>query len=232
MGNHDLRTRTAGLSSDLGGVTAQLKKNLIIIGAGPLGREIRDLAAGIESVLKDACPWHLTGFLDDRNVSNEGIPILGAPQTYQPKDTDIFVCALGDPAHRAKYASMLRDRGGQFAVLVDGSSKVGGGTLLSSGCLVGPFCSVSCNVATGEDTVLTSHVTVGHDVHLGKCCHLGSHVFLGGGVIAGDKVTFHPHSSVLPGGRIGDGATIGAGAVVLRSVPPGTTVFGVPAMPV
>lgn len=209
-----------------------MKKNLIIIGAGSFGREVRDLAAGIEVVLGDACPWHLSGFLDDRSISNVGIPVLGAPGTYQPKDADIFVCALGDPAHRAKYASVLRDRGGQFAVLVEPSAKIGAQTALGSGCIVGPFCVISCNVEAGEDTVFTSHVTVGHDVRFGRCCHVGAYAFLGGGAIVGENVTIHPHASILPGVRIGDGATIGAGSVVMRSVPSGATVFGVPAMPV
>lgn len=209
-----------------------MKKNLIIIGAGSFGREIRDLAAGIESVLNDACPWHLSGFLDDRNVSNVGIPVLGAPQTYQPKDTDIFVCALGDPAHRAKYSAMLRARGGQFAVLIEPSAKIGGQTELAAGSIVGPFCVISCNVKAGEDTVFTSHVTVGHDVRFGNCCHVGACVFLGGGAVVGDNVAIHPHATILPGVRIGDGATIGAGSVVMRSVPAGATVFGVPAMTV
>jgi len=45
-------------------------------------------------------------------------------------------------------------------------------------------------------------------------------------------VTIHPHATLLPGVRIGDGATIGAGSVVMRSVPEGLTVFGMPAMSV
>lgn len=209
-----------------------LIKNLIIIGAGPFGREIRDLAAGIKSVLGESCPWRMTGFLDDRDIVPGGFPVLGAPGTYKPKNSDIFVCALGNPAQRDKYSSMLRSRGGQFAMLVESSSKVGGQTLLGSGCIVGPFCAVSCNVEIGEDTALTSHVTVGHDVRLGSCCHVGSHVFLGGGVIVGKHATIHPHASVHPGIRVGEGATIGAGSVVLRSVPAGATVFGVPALQV
>lgn len=209
-----------------------LKKNLIIIGAGPFGREIRDLAAGIESAAGEDCPWRLTGFLDDRAVSPGGLPVLGPPADYQPKGGDVFVCAVGDPEQRAKYAAMLRARGGEFAILVEPSAKIGGQTELSSGCIVGPFCVISCNVTIGHDTVLTSHVTVGHDVRLGGNCHLGAFAFLGGGASAGDGVTIHPHAGILPGVRIGDGATIGAGSVVIRSVSPESTVFGVPAVTV
>ena len=209
-----------------------MKKNLIIIGAGPFGREIRDLAAGIESAAGEDCPWRLTGFLDDRDVSPGGIPVLGSPADHQPKAGDVFVCAIGDPKQRAKYAAMLRARGGEFAILVEPSAKIGGQTELASGCIVGPFCVISCHVTTGQDTVFTSHVTVGHDVRLGMFCHVAAYAFLGGGAIIGDHVIIHPHASILPGVTIGDGATIGAGSVVMRSVPAGATVFGVPAMKV
>jgi sugar O-acyltransferase (sialic acid O-acetyltransferase NeuD family) len=206
-----------------------MKQNLLIISAGALGREIRDLAAGIESVSGESCPWHLTGFLDDRQLLPGGVPVVGSPVDYHPQCNDFFVCAIGNVVQRAKYASMLRERGGQFAVLVESSSKIGGQTDLGSGCVVGPFCVVSCNVKAGEDTIFSSHVTVGHDVCLGSSCHLGAYVFVGGGVVVGKEVTIHPHATLLPGVRIGDGATIGAGSVVLRSVPAGLTVFGVPA---
>jgi sugar O-acyltransferase (sialic acid O-acetyltransferase NeuD family) len=209
-----------------------LRTDLIIISAGALGREVRDLAAGIETAEGAKCPWRLKGFLDDRSLSPGGIPILGSPANYHPQRDDVFVCAIGDAWQRARYSSMLRERGAQFAVLVEPSSKIGGRTELGSGCIVGPFCVLSCDVKAGEDTIITSHVTVGHDVRLGASCHVGAHVFLGGGVVVGNQVTIHPHATLLPGVRIGDGATIGAGSVVMRSVPEGLTVFGMPAMSV
>ena len=124
---------------------------------------------------------------------------------------------------------MLRDRGAEFAVLREPSAKIGVGGEMADGVVVGPFCVVSCNVSIGADTFLTSHVTAGHDARFGRCCHIGAYVFAGGGVVVEDHVTVHPHASILPGVRIGERATIGAGSVVVRSVPAGATVFGVPA---
>lgn len=209
-----------------------MKKNLLIISAGAFGREVRDLAAGIQSQLGDDCPWRLSGFLDDRDLSLNGIQVLASPQTYRPQADDLFVCAIGNPLQRAKYAEPVRQRGGQFTVLEEPSSKIGGQTHLASGCVIGPFCVVSCNATLGEDTVLTVHATIGHDVQLGRCCHVGAYAFIGGGSSVGDYVTIHPHASILPGVHIGDEATIGAGAVVLRNVKAGSTVFGVPAVAV
>lgn len=198
--------------------------------AGAFGREVRDLAAGIQTTLGDDCAWRLAGFLDDRQGTDTGgFPVVGNPKVYQPCENDLFVCAIGDPVERGKYADMLRDRGAKFAVLRESSAKIGGGVEMAEGVIVGPFCVVSCDVSIGADTFLTSQVTAGHDVRFGRCCHIGAHVFAGGGVVVGDHVTIHPHASILPGVRVGDRAIIGAGSVVVRSVPAGSTIFGVPA---
>jgi serine O-acetyltransferase len=47
--------------------------------------------------------------------------------------------------------------------------------------------------------------------------------------VIGNNVTVFAGASVLGGIHIGDGATIGAGAVVVKDVPSGATVIGVPA---
>ena len=47
--------------------------------------------------------------------------------------------------------------------------------------------------------------------------------------LIGDNVVLNAGCKVLGGIEIGDGATVGANSLVLRSVPPHTTVLGVPA---
>ena len=211
-----------------------VKNRLIIISAGAFGREFRDLAEGIQFQQGDTCPWEFAGFLDDRegilggkNAANAAI--LGDPFYYQPQENDRFICAIGDPKVRRKYADMIRAKGGKFATLIEPSSRVSRSAHIGDGSLIGPFCAISCDLNIGADTVITAHVTIGHDVTIGRSCHISAYSFIGGGVVLGDEVTVHPHAVVLPRVRIGDRCTVGAGSVVIDHVAEARTVFGVPA---
>lgn len=221
----------------LSAVVPPAKKRLIIISAGAFGREVRDISEGIQLQQGKEVPWAFAGFLDDRidilkDKNAAEAVILGAPSDYQPQESDLFICAIGDPKVRREYADMIRAKGGKFATLIEPWSRVGRGAHIGDGCLIGPFCAVSCDLSIGADTVITAHVTIGHDVTVGRSCHIGAYAFIGGGAELGDEVTLHPHAVVLPGVRIGNGCTVGAGAVAVSEIRAGTTVFGSPARPV
>lgn len=210
------------------------KKRLIIISAGAFGREMRDIARDIAANEGDKCPWEFAGFLDNRNdilTSKNAVDpaILCDPHRYQPRENDLFICAIGDPKVRREYAEILRSKRGNFATLIDPWSRVGRNAEIGDGCLVGPFCVISCDLSIGSDTMIMAHVTIGHDVTIGCSCHIGAYAFVGGGAVLGDEVTVHPHAVVLPGVVVGSGSTIGAGSLVMSQVKDHETVFGLPA---
>ena len=96
-----------------------------------------DIARGIIMHEPGAAPWHTLGFLDSRpGIETRGIPLVGSPESYVPEETDEFVCAIGNPAQRRRFAEPIRARNGRFAVLVEPSSKVGGFTELGQGCVI------------------------------------------------------------------------------------------------
>lgn len=79
-------------------------------------------------------------------------------------------------------------------------------------------------------------VVIGETTEIGDDCLIYKGVVLGGTTLEkkkrhptlGNRVIIGSNSTVLGAITIGDGARIGSGSVVVRSVPPGATVVGVP----
>jgi len=79
-------------------------------------------------------------------------------------------------------------------------------------------------------------VVIGETTEIGDDCLIYKGVVLGGTTLEkkkrhptlGNRVIIGSNSTVLGAITIGDGARIGSGSVVVKSVPPGATVVGVP----
>jgi UDP-3-O-[3-hydroxymyristoyl] glucosamine N-acyltransferase len=76
---------------------------------------------------------------------------------------------------------------------------------------------------------IDSFVHVGHNVVVGEHAVVTAHAMLGGSVQIGPRVLIAPCASIRDWLEIGADATVGLGAVVVKDVPPGATVMGVPA---
>ncbi len=206
---------------------------LLILSASGLGREYFHLA---KSMAKNdaSIEWDPYGFLDDRpgildGKSLEGTPILDTIENYKPKNNDRFICAMGNPSERQRYAKIIMDKGGVFTKLISPKASTCSGRKLRRGVVICGNALISCDVIIRAHTFINNNTTIGHDTQIGRCCHIGGHVFIGGNARIGHRVTVHPSATILPGINIGDDAVIGAGSVVIRDVKKGDTVFGVPA---
>jgi serine O-acetyltransferase len=87
------------------------------------------------------------------------------------------------------------------------------------------FIDHGMGVVIGETSIIGDDVTLYHGVTLGGTSleRKKRHPTLGNGVVVGNT------SSVLGDIVVGDNSRVGAGSVVLRDVPPNSTVVGVPA---
>lgn len=203
--------------------------DVYIVGAGGYGRVaygqmLEDPACGRE--------WRIAGFLDERKQVLDGygydLGIVGDPFSHVPRANDGFVCALGAPAERRKYAAPLLARGARFINVMTELHRWPHVTF-GQGCFIERRVGIGPDVKIGEFVMIHSLAILGHDIEVGAYSHISCFVFIGGGATIGADVTIHPHATILPGVKIGDGATVGAGSVVIGNVPPGITVFGNPA---
>lgn len=105
-----------------------------------------------------------------------------------------------------------------FAVDIHPGARIGKGIMFDH----------ATSVVIGETAVVGDDFSMLHEVTLGGSGKEGGdrHPKIGRGVMIGAG------AKVLGNIKVGEGAKIGAGSVVLKEVPPHTTVAGVPAQPV
>lgn len=125
-------------------MTMSKSMNLLILGAGSHGRDVKDIAQRL----------HVFGdikFLDD---NKEGTDIIGTWENvdkflpYYP----IAIVAVGDNEKRKKWMILLQEKGFLIPTLVH------------------PTAFVSENVELGRGTVVCARVSLSNDVKIGKGC--------------------------------------------------------------
>jgi sugar O-acyltransferase (sialic acid O-acetyltransferase NeuD family) len=169
-------------------------------------------------------------FMDDTMNAGmfvDDVPVAGKISMFSLNPDDGVIFAISNSAARELLVNRLGDhvrhvsfihRSAMFA-----RADIGMGTMMF------PFSVASVGSKIGKHCIVNVHSSIGHDVELGNFCTLSSHVDLCGHVFVGDRVFFGSGARVMPGVHIGNDAQIGAGAVVMRDVPDGATMFGVPA---
>ncbi|MDR5829796.1 acetyltransferase [Caballeronia sp. LP006] len=206
-------------------------RNLIIVGAGALGREV---LVWSQQAIAAGTPWKVKGFLDSRTDMLDGFacgaPIIGSPEAYLPLDDDIFLCAIGDPSQKRAYVTLLEDKGAEFGILVHPTALVGRDVKLGAGSIICPFTQMSCDIDVGRHVFIGTHSSVAHDTSIGSYTQICGACQLNGHVNVGEEVFIASSATLLPKCNVGDRAYVGAGSVVLRRVKARTKVFGNPAM--
>lgn len=213
---------------------APRRRRLLIIGAHGFGRELLWTASEVPLERRD---WDPAGFLDDdvdgarRRLAAAGValPVLGAVRDHQPRSGEVFVCAVQAPRAKLVLCEMLRDRGAEFATVVHPTALVHPSASVGAGVVLRHYSGISPNAVVGDFVLIDSSGGPSHDTHIGDGCTLGGHSDVMGAARLGRGVLLGAHAVVFPGASIGDFAVVGAGSVVLRRVPSGVTVFGVPA---
>lgn len=202
--------------------------DVVIIGAGGFGREIRQLLFDC----LDSHQYRFKGFLgkdmgvaEDPTVAKQ---MLGDPQTYKPAAQDRFVLAIGNMAARRQTTESLLTRGARFIKLIHPSALVADSAQLGQGIILYPFSVVSNEAKLSDFTKLNYYASAGHNAEFGKYCLLAPYATVNGYSVLEDDVYLSTHSTVAPVVRVGARSKVSANSAVMNDVPPDTFVFGVP----
>lgn len=204
-------------------------KNLVIIGAGGMGRTIYDIARecvgyGVEFVVK--------GFIDDNVSALDGFnnypPVLGTITDYIPSENDVFTFSIGGNARRKCIENMIL-KGADFINLIHKTARIGSNVRLGIGNIIAAFTSIGADAKIGDCNMIQSYTVIGHDAVIGDFNRIDTHVTCVGGIKIEDETTIHTGAVINHKVTVRDNAKVGACSFVIRNVKSGTTVLGVPA---
>ena len=205
-------------------------KQLIIVGAGGMGRSVYCIATGCIGYGTD---FMVKGFLDDDLNSLDGFdnypPILGTIDGYELCEDDVFVCSLGNTKTKRMICEKLKDRGAKFQTLIHKTAIVRQNAKIGDGCIIADFASVGADCTIGESTLVQTFSIAAHDCKIGNYVRIDTHATCVGGVVVEDCATIHTTAVVSHKVVVGEGAVVAACSFVIKKVKPHTTVFGNPA---
>lgn len=205
-------------------------KNLVIVGAGGLGREV---AAMIK--LKFSHQYNFLGFVDDGLKLGEainGVEVLGNIDWLNHQKEELaVVMAIGRPGLKAILFKRLHNDSLSYPNILDPASsfhevdkiKMGQGNVVTDRCVF------TTNIVMGSFNLFNLNTTVGHDCEIGDFCSIMPGVNLGGGSKLGNEIYVGSGANVIHAVTVGSSSIIGSGAVVNTAIPAGKTYVGVPA---
>ena len=202
---------------------------VFVLGAGGHSK------VAIEALLASSVRVH--GILDpDRQKKGMiilGVSVIGAEDELlkYKKESILLVNGLGSirktKQRNTLYLRFKKD-GYRFARVIHPAAVIASDVKVEEGAHVMAGAVIQPGSVIGENAIVNTNASVDHD------CQIGSHVFLApgvtlsGGVHVGEGTHIGTGAIIIQGLQIGRNALIGAGTLVVKDVPDGVTIIGLP----
>lgn len=204
--------------------------DVVIIGTSGLAQLAHDILVRHERLRPLA-------FVADNEESTETASIAGLPVLRGGSPLGVVVqrgvrraiVALEENSRRVELATELLQRGFILASAIHPLARIAPSARLGRHLIVGPKAIICVHASIDDHCVISTGAIVEHDNRLGAGVCLEPAARLAGGVQVDSLASIGIGGSVIPYLRIGRAARVAAGAVVIRDVPPGAVVSGVPA---
>lgn len=209
-------------------------KEIVIIGVGGFGREVKFLIDQINQIDKK---YTIVGFYDDAEDLQEsynGIDYLGKIEDLNNiSEETAVVLGVGDPIVKSKIVSRLDNPNLYFPTLIHPTAIIGNDDVtIGQGSVICAGNIITCNIRIGDFVTLNLSCTVGHDTIINDFASFMPSVNISGDVIIHENVYVGTGAKIINQLEIGRNTIVGAGAVVSKSLPENCTAVGIPAKPI
>ena len=203
---------------------------VIIFGAGENG--VQALVC-----LRRAGVVEVVGFLDGAREKTgghvAGLPVLGQmediPRLAREMGVTGAIVAIGDNYHRARLTREVRAQGLEIISAIHPWALIESPRSMGAGCIVEMGAAVHVDATIGEGVMVGGGAVVSHHSVVGDFSLIGGGVVFGGHVMVGARTLVGVGAKLKPHIVVGADSIIGVGAVVVKDVPHGVMVAGVPA---
>lgn len=203
-------------------------KDIYIIGAGGLGKEVAWL---IEEINQVQLQWNLKGFIDDNKSPDtfvSGVPVLGNIDWLMDKSV-CLICAVGDVNQREKIVNKLKLTKNTFATLIHPSISLSSNIHISEGSILFNGVMLTVDIFIGIHVIIYNGSNIFHDCEIGNFSTIAPGVNIAGKVKISNFVFIGVGSNLKNNITIEKNVLIGAGSVVINNISKNSIVAGVPA---
>jgi sugar O-acyltransferase (sialic acid O-acetyltransferase NeuD family) len=209
-------------------------KDIIIIGAGGFGREVKCLIDDINN-FDNGIYYNILGFVDDNIECNTKIHeynVLGnIDYIFSLKEKPSLVFGIGNPKTKEKIFKKLVEF--DFPIIKHPSISLEGKNIeIGKGSIICQGSILTCDIVISEFVTINLSCTIGHDAIIKNFTSIMPAVNISGEVIIENGVFIGTGAKIINQIIIGSNSIVGAGAIVSKSLPSNCTAVGIPAKPI
>jgi len=209
-------------------------KNIVIIGAGGMGKEVAWL---IENINIHKPTWNILGFLVDEKYNESwgktiyNYPVLGGEAWLQNQNKEInVICAIGSSsARKCIYERIAKYSNVKLATLIDPSVRIDKTVHIGEGTIICRNCIVTLDVNIGNGVLMNTGATVGHDSNVGNYCTFLTNSMAAGNTTFGECCEIGSGAFILQGKTVVANTIIAPLSSVLKNIKEPGTYLGNPA---
>lgn len=210
------------------------KHKVLGLGAGGHARVILD-------AIRESDQYEVIGLLElsESKVGKflDGVEILGSDlrleEFYQRGIRYVFngIGGISDNSLRAEIYDRLVQQRFEFVTVIHPKATIAKTVTIEAGSVLMAGSVVNSGSTIGSNVIVNTNATVEHDCQIGHHVHIAPGAILLGNVKVGDHAHIGAGAVIRQGLVVANYAIVGAGAVVVKNVPAGMCVTGVPAVP-